>query len=221
MRRGAPPPSGPPAKRYKKSLDARVTQLKRQVAMFKPEEKHCPISFAATNVTDTAGSITILSGVPQGSDYDDRLGAKVRPTNIDLNIHLTSPIADITVESGVLYGCYLVKDSQGNGGAPVISGSSTSIFQAFSPVGAHVVGNNRSRFKVLRQWDISASEIYHGTMSPMVKWRVPLSGVTEYIGTGATDTSAGKNAYYLVILSNHTTDLVDFTVNGFYSFTDA
>lgn len=223
LRSGAPP-AGRPFKRFKTSkasVSSRLTQLKRQVAQFKPETKMIAVSQGIANVTDTAGAIIYVSGIAQGTDFDDRLGSKVRAQFMELNVALTSVVADTGAEPSTLYAVYLVKDMMSNGSLPSISGAAGSIFQAFSPIGGYVVPTNRDRFKVLRQWDLSAADFSSANVKSMVKWRVPLSGLTEYIDTTAAVTGAQKNAYYVVALSNQTTDLVDFNVNGFFHYTDA
>lgn len=220
LRSGAPMPERP-AKRYrptKSTVAQQLVQLKRKVQRFTPETKRVNISQSAANVTVAAGAIIFVSGVAQGVDSSDRLGSKVHAHMLELNVAITS--AAVAATSNLNYAAYLVKDSMSAGALPTISGAG-GIFQAFNPIAGLVQPIVRDRFKVLRQWDINASSLFAGSQSSLMKWRVPLTGLTEYITTVNNVNSAQKNAYYVVFLSNDIADTVDFSVNGFFHFTDA
>jgi len=225
LRSGAPPPGSSYKKRCftpsKTSVNQQLTQLKRKVARFTPETKLIQIGQSMPNVADTAGAIIYISGVAQGTDFDDRLGSKVRAVMFELNVAITSTAIDIGGDPADMTSVYLVKDVLGTGALPSISGTQNSVMASFSPLAAFVNPLTRDRFKILRQWDVSAATITTGNTLSLMKWRVPVSGLTEYTDTTVNVSGSHKNAYYVIALTNMAADAFDVSVNGFFHFQDA
>lgn len=225
LRSGAPAPGISYKKRRwtptKTSVNQQLTQLKRKVARFTPETKMIQIGQSLPNVADTTGGILYISGIAQGADFDDRLGSKVHAVMMELNVSVTSTNSDVGTGLNEMFSLYLIKDAMGTGSLPAIAGTQNAVMASLSPLAGFVSPLNRDRFKILRQWDTSAALLSNGTDLSVQKWRVPLSGLTEFTDTTASITGAQKNAYYLVALTNAPSDVVDFSVNGFFHYQDA
>lgn len=204
----------------KPTFKRELTQLKRKVARFKPEVKQSVIASSIANVPVATGGITYISGVAQGVDDINRLGNKIRPTMLEVVVSMTSTNGELTNAFNSNYGVYIVKDTMSAGAVPAISGTSNAIFQTFSPRFALQTPESRNRFKVLRQWDMTAPELITGNVISLRKWRIPLTGTTDYIDTTSAVTGAQHNAYYMVVLSTDAAETVDFSINGFFHFTD-
>lgn len=214
--------AGPPAKRTryaaKQSITAQLTQLKRKISRFKPEVKNQPINIVISNVGTGVGSISLLSGIAQGVDYNNRLGSKIHPVHLDINVSLTS---GYSTNPNDLYGCYLVKDNMSAGALPVIAATKDAIMQGFAPETAQVQPLTLDRFTIMREWLINGASMTQGNQPSLVRWRVPLSGLTEFTDTTNAVTGAQRNAYYIVVLTDDTAGTVDFAVDGYFRFSDA
>lgn len=211
--------SGP--KRFKAtpaSTQQQLMQLKRKVARIAPEKKVNVISQSVSNVDDATGGIAYISGLAQGVDFVNRVGERVYYDHLELNVAVTSGASS---NFTALYAAYLVKDVMSTGAFPSIAGTPQSIFASTSPIGGHINPLMRDRFKVLRRWDFNGVAIISGNTPAMQRWSVSLSGPSEFLDTTSAVTAAGKNSYYVVILSNDSADVIDFNINGQMIFTDA
>ncbi len=96
---------------------------------------------AASYGANTTGSVTLLNGVAQGSDFTNRIGRKVTMTSVQLRGFLT-PEDDQT--EATLARVMLVYDSQPNGALPAVTDVLTAAdSRSFNNL------NNRDRFRVL------------------------------------------------------------------------
>lgn len=197
-----------------------LAKLKRQVARLKPELKIFPSALAFTNVP-AAGSIGYVSAIVQGSNETDRDGNQIRPQWADIIIQCTSGLPGPNVASQYLnYAAYFIKDSQSSGVIPTISGTAQSIFVGATPYTGLVQYNTKDRFKVLKEWHWNNNQLHNGTQPCLVRSRVRLGGVTDYHDTTAGQASAGKNAYYIVILTSDANGVVDFDSFVHFAYTD-
>jgi len=219
LREGAPA-YGRPAKRFKatsQTVDKQLIALKRKVKQFEPEVKMIGINQSMTNVQGGVGDVLYISGIVQGTNYSERLGHQVRPVYMELNL----TVSGLTASSVEPISVYLIKDKQSDGTVPDLSGASNSVFFGNTPISGVRNPLTRDRFTVLRQWDFTAVMINSGNMCNLMKWRIPLTGVTEYIGTSAAQTSSQKNQYYLMCSSSETANTLDVTCFGILKYTDA
>lgn len=146
----------------------------------------------------STGAVTLLNGVATGTDYNTRVGRKIRIRSIFIRGECT-PVDATTGAStgrGILF-----YDSQSNGaGAPAITDvldTSTSISQLNI--------NNRDRFKIL--WDFEFN-IYNSAVRPNVVYKKKYKRCnleTIYNGTGATAASIQTGGIYL-LTTGSTTD---------------
>lgn len=197
-----------------------ITKLKRQVARLKPELKICPVAISFTNLPNT-GAVGYLSGVAQGSNETERDGNQIRPQYIDVKIQLTSNLPTQTATTApYLYSAYIIKDMQSSGTVPTVSGTVNSMFVGNGPYTAFIQYNTRDRFKILKEFHWNNAGLNNGAQPSMKSARVRLSGVTDFHDTTAAQASAGKNAYYLVMLTNDPAALVDFDAFIQFAYTD-
>lgn len=114
----------------------------------------------------TTGSVTLVNGVAQGSDFTNRIGRKWTMTAVQLSGYI-HPNGSSDNVSGTHARLLLIYDSQPNGALPSIS----DIFTASSS-NAFINLNNRDRFKIvyshscaLGPYDNSISHFTDNTVS--------------------------------------------------------
>lgn len=113
----------------------------------RPELKFVDVSM--TNfVNATTGTITLINGIAQGSDFNNRIGRKVQIKSILLNGNLFSGPPPSNAVQGVQGMIAIIYDTQPNSGSlPAY----TDIFQIADPNTVMNL-NNRDRFKVLMKF---------------------------------------------------------------------
>lgn len=191
----------------RRNLPYELFRLKKQIAMRpRPEMKVLQSTLTFSNVNDSAGDIQHLSAIPQGAELDDRLGDRINVSKINMLFTLTG---GSTNTATLVYSFYLVKDLESNGVVPVIAGTVQSIFSSFNPTAAFPLGATKERFKVLARTDFGGAMLLNGNELDLKKRFVKTKSVTTYHDTSASQTGAGKNQYYVVLLSNDTADTVD------------
>lgn len=202
------------------TLQGKVNRLQRVVNALRPELKVVAETDVFTNVPAAAGTIIYLTAIGQGSDIVNRIGDRISIKEIELNCELTGGTPAQPGGNLTNFGVYLIKDMESNGVIPVVSGTAQSIFSAAGTLQAMVQPSTRERFKIVRQWCHNTAELQGGNTPNHWKWVVPCSGQTFYHDTTANQTGAGKNAYYLVCLSEDLGDTVDFAIFSQVRFTD-
>ena len=112
------------------------------------EKKFIDVSNTLYNF-DTTGTIQLLNGCSQATDYNDRIGRKIIVRSIQLR-GLVYPLDTTTATS--LCRMILLYDCQTNGAAPAITDVITSATST-APLNL----NNRDRFKILmdKQWAVA------------------------------------------------------------------
>lgn len=155
---------------------------------------------AATYATDTTGSVTLLNGIAEGDDNSaNRTGRQAMMRSVGLCGYLLTSLAATTPQKVRLL---LVWDNATNGAAPTVA----NILSAATSLCFHNV-DNESRFTVL--WDHTAvlgPQVSTATQAIAdqtvkdVNVVVPLSSVTQYIGTGATIAAVSNGGLFLVTI---------------------
>lgn len=204
---------------YQETLDQRLNKLARKVNAIKPELKSFQAASAFTNVDDATGQIVYLSGIVQGGDVNARIGDKITAKSIQVNVKIISGNS-ATITSLFNYGVYLVRDSQSSGVIPVVSGTAQAIFDNPGPLQAIVNDNTKDRFKIVKKWLFSAGMLASGSCQSQKTLYAKLNHTMFYHDGTTAITGAGKNAYYLVCLSDDTTDTVDMAMFTEIRFTD-
>lgn len=200
-------------------LKAQVSRLKRQVAALKPEVKISYQTSTQSNITNV-GAVVPLSLIAEGLTDELRLGDTIKPVRLNLKVQVTG---GLTVAAGNtdVFKFMIIRDKRSNGVVPSIAGASTSVLEAFTPRDAMICHQGQTRFKSLREYEVSSYQISAGTMSPLVDLSIPLSGTTTYIDQTAGQGGAGDNHYYLLLLTDATSNTVDFAISWQFLFTDA
>jgi len=92
------------------------------------------------------GSVLLLNGIPQGTDYNERIGRKVmlKSLFIRFTINVNPGVLGVLAPQGDVVRLMIVYDAQANGAAPAITDILATV-NYDSPMNL----NNRDRFKVL------------------------------------------------------------------------
>lgn len=213
--------SGPynsrPIKRSKVSSSdhTKLVRLQRTVNSLKPEVKCAQFTGSFANVVGGTGAIDYLSQVAQGVTKGARLGDQIRVTRLQMRIQGTAPVANSSVVNRII----IVRDKSQVGGTPSISGGVTSIFSSGNST-ALQLPNNMDRFVVMKDLYYGPNEQVLGNKSGEFYIDMKLNLVTDYISTGSTAANSSKNAMYIIVLTDDTTNVQDWTWTVNLHFTD-
>lgn len=160
---------------------------------------------AAGYAADTTGSVTLLNGVAQGDDFNNRQGRQVTMTSISIK----GMLQPVDASTNPTY-CRLIvvwDNAQNSGSAPVIT---DLLAQSVSE--SHNNLNNRMRFKILmdEQYAIggvsnTATQAYAGAPSVYTVNRylkLPQGCTTTFSGTGATAGSIQSGAIWMFTIGD-------------------
>jgi len=217
--------SGKPFKRAKTSVSQsdhqKLLRLQRVVSALKPELKYVQNAVALTNVSSSTGSIGYLSGCAQGTNFNQRIGNKVRAKWLNFGVEVFGWGG--AGASGFRASVYIIKDKLNQGVLPTTVGAVPAILTSADPGVSFVNRGDPDRFVVLHKFNFTANSFLAGG---------PQSGVyqekmlylndmpIEYEGTANTIGSAGKNALFCCIISNDTSDTVDFYTTAEICYSD-
>lgn len=131
----------PRVKRARTAQAAAFVQTKKVLASLM--EKKVVDTAQATYVCDTTGSVTLMNGMAQGTDFTQRVGRKYTNVAVQLEGQII-PADNVTQLIGNKIRVMVIYDKQPNGALPVI----TDVLTA-STANAFMNLNNRDRFRVL------------------------------------------------------------------------
>lgn len=149
------------------------------------------IDQSGQNSTITAaGTVTLLNGIGQGTDYTQRIGRQVLLKAINFKIDIR--LAGLTTGAGETVRCLLVYDCQTNAAAPAV----TDILNTATPLSPMNL-NNRDRFKVLKDWivPLEVSQYTAGVLnagSPMRHVKKTYKRISMDMIFGATGSTVGS-----------------------------
>lgn len=218
LRSGAPAPSYSYKKRRttgSSSTQQQLALLKRKVNALKPEVKIAAATGTFTNVAQAVGAIDYLTQIGQGVTKTGRLGDQIRLIRVQFRIQGTSPVAT----AGIINRIMIVKDTQAVAGTPSITGGVTSIFNNGVPLTMQTAGN-MDRFQVLKDYSYSAVAASNGNNMGCFNFDMKCNILTDFTSTGATAASSGKNALYVVVLTDDGTSVQDWAYQANLYFTD-
>jgi hypothetical protein len=150
--------------------------------------------FQAAEKVDRTATVQVLNFINQGDTDQTHDGAMFRMKSIQLNgtLTLSSPTAHKTRIALVLD-----TDSASN----TVTPSYSDIYDSFGyEWNAMRNLDNRSRFIIMKQWDISLSP--NSREQTNIKYFRKLDHKVQIIGTTASESNLRKNALYLVMLSD-------------------
>jgi len=152
---------------------------------------------STTYALDTTGSVTLLNGIAENDDNTNRTGRQAMMRGVGVAGFAGVLAGATTIQRGRVL---LVWDNAINGALPAV----TDILSAATANSFHKV-DNESRFTVLADIPLvfgpnvtTATQAYVDQSVRAVDVFVPLSSVTQYIGTGATIASVGNGGLLLV-----------------------
>lgn len=200
-------------------LTAKVQALQRKVALLRPETKVLQTLVNISNVADTVGSITYISGVAQALTDTGRIGDKIRVTSVSGSISVYN---QFSVVSGNLYSVFIVKDLDSSGVVPVISGTAQSIFSSFNSRTSFPQTGTTDRFKILARKDFASNAAALGgpQSGTYQTFNIKMNHTLTYRDTSSAQTGAGKNALYMVVLTDDINDAVDLVAPIAITYTD-
>lgn len=168
----------------------------------------------------TAGAVALLNGVATGSDYNTRVGRKIRMKSL---LFKFSPYINAAVPNGDVIRVMIVYDNQSNAAAPTVANILQQA-QWDSPINL----DNRDRFKVIVDkflpidaFNYAAGAITTGSFTPATinEYR-KLNMDSQFSGTGATIASINTGSVYLLTISQNGSG-VGYYYNSRIRFLDA
>lgn len=176
-----------------------VRQKSRHSAFQKTsgKETHLFDMGATTFASDTTGTVQLLNGVAQGTDYGNRVGRRITMTSVFIRGTLKSNSTNPTAAQARIL---LVLDRETNGVVPAIG----DVLSTVTTTG-NVDLDNTERFTILMDQTLAvkpyfATQIEYIPFKFYKKIRLP----AKYIGTGATVASVGENGLFLMTLGDFT-----------------
>lgn len=205
-------------KRLKASFSNwKLAKLQRKVNRLSPEVKDFVLTSVIFNPTSAAGQIDYLSALSTGASDNQRIGKKIVVKRIRL--HLTTNTAPVTNTANEIASIFLVKDKESGGVIPTIAGAATSIFSSFNPALAVQARETKDRFTILRRWDITGAAVSTGQYNIHgYRYDKRCNHIVHFSDDSATIAGSGKNAFYLVGLTND--DTFDYNYSFEMDFTD-
>jgi len=207
-------------KRFKASSTSTQKQLallKRKVNALKPETKCAVVTGQHANVGNGAGDIQYISAIAQGVTKQTRLGDSIRLTRL----HHKIQAVDVLTESGGNFKSrvLVVRDNAATGAIPTIAGTATSIMTNFTPLAMQNPAT-LDRFTIMYDRTYNGLQVTLGAISG--EWEIDskMNLVLDYVDTGATVSSAGKNSLYSIVLTSATTSTQDWNYASSLYFTD-
>jgi len=205
--------SGKPFKRAKTSVSQsdhqKLIRLQRVVSALKPELKYAQTAVANTNIGG-AGQISYITPIGQGTDYNQRVGNKVRCKWLNIGIEV---LGWSSTSTGFRGDVYVIKDKMNQGALPTATGASPAVLTTADPGTAFLNRQDNDRFVVLHKFKFGSNSFGSGG---------PLGGVCqekmiylndmpmEFEGTSAAVASASKNSIFLVLITNDSASAADF-----------
>lgn len=150
----------------------------------------------APNVTaDTTGSVTLLNGLTQGTDYTNRIGRKVTLRSIEIKgQNFVTPATGVDQNQRIL----IVHDRDPTGVLPAI----TDILTAVTPVALRNL-NNRTRFTILMDKRFQLNATAEPTSTRLWKYYKRFYKMMDFNGNNFGDIRDITNgAIYYVSLGN-------------------
>lgn len=196
------------------NLAGKVARLSRAIG--RPEVKHFQVG-GTIAPTAAAGAIAYLSGIGQGSDDFNRIGSRINLKRLHQMVMMTTTSGVTAVLSYIIY---IIKDLESSGVIPVVTGTAQAIFSNANPNQAFIQPAVKDRFKIVTQFEFAAVENLNGNRSPFRQKVLKRSDNMFYHDATGAQTGAGKNAFYIVALSNDAANTSVFTYESEFSYTD-
>jgi len=159
-----------------------------------------------------AGAVTLLNGVAQGTDYNQRIGRKFTMKSIMCRFGISYGTGAAVNSVGNIVRVLIFYDCQTNLNTPAV----TDVLQTASYLSPMNL-NNRDRFKIIsdKWWSteafvITASQIDTGDFEPKIeKFYKKINLETQNGGTGATVGSISTGGVFLLIITGGNGNQID------------
>lgn len=183
---------------YKDGLE--VYKLVKPFLPFNAEYKREVV--CGTDEISTTPVLFLLNGIAEGTGAGTRIGRQVRFNSLQINFTFKMKAAQTQSQIRLA----LVCDTQPNGANFTSAIYHEGGFNLCSMANPDVQG----RFKTMKYFNVNLSD--NGSQVQTRKYRVKIPryiGQTEYNASGATITAIQKNAFFLIDVSDETSNLTD------------
>lgn len=206
---------------HKKSK-SNVNKLHRVAALIArgSEKKYIESVFAAAD-PGNAGTVTLLNGVAEGTDYSNRVGRKCRSHYLQYDLQISATVGAISANP-VAYTIHFVLDRQPNGATATVA-NMVDLTSATATFALKNVQNYADRFKFLKS---EQGCLYTGGGECLrIKGFIPLAvnpnekeDLVQFQGAGAGAPST--NAILAMMAQNGAANSINVTGVIRYVFTD-
>lgn len=197
----------------------KLLRLQRVVSALKPELKYAQTALTNTNI-GAAGQIAYLTPVAQGTDYNQRVGNKIRCKWLHLNIE----VQGWTNSTSGFYGdVFIVKDKMNQGVLPTAVGAVPAILTTGDPGTSFLNRADNDRFVVLKKFRFCSNAFGSGGVPNGVaqEYKIYLNDMPMDFETSAgAIAGASKNALFIVFITNDSGSAADFYTTSELCFSD-
>ena len=172
------------------------------------EVKSAAASYNST--VNNTGVVELLSGIAEGTDYDDRIGKKITLRSVQIRGHALNN--DTTLGNSTIMRLLIVRDNTLSGSAPAISDIllNTTVYSVRNPapekLKSYTVLYDKS-FDTFRE-------------KPVVRFSKYKKLGTSAIFDGATVADVNKGSLYAIMLSNRSSNLPTFQYQTMIKYVD-
>lgn len=170
-----------------------------------------------TSGTTQSGSVTYISGVPQGDNISEREGDSIKIQSFEICGEVIRNASSTDYDAVRVM---IVRDLQNTGATPAGSdiletlGSSQSAFQHLDFLNS---SDLNKRFTVVYD-EIFNLDTYH--LTHVFRFKTTHDCHVFYRGTGSAVSSAGNGSYFILCVNNQTTNLPSVAFSSRLRFTD-
>lgn len=204
-------------KKRARTVGAEMLKLKRQVKALTPEHKVFLNSITPIAPLSAVPTISYLNAIGQGSDSFNRIGDRIRILGFETRLHLDA-ILNNAAQNNTWF--MIVKDLESNGVVPTVSGTAQAIFVGPLPQSTLIETSVRERFKVIAYYKFPGAMVDNGNQTGCVQKDFKQNVLCTFHDGGTGTTAAGKNAYYLVGVTDSAAAGGTFTFNYSIIYTD-
>jgi len=185
---------------------------RRQPVKRLPEPKNYNIDVAVSPTT--TGTLTLLSGIAQGTDVGQRVGNSIFVTDVRVSGRVVINAAVTSFSTARLV---LLRDNENSGAAPVLS----DILEA---TGSTVVTRSPRNFLNRKRFTFLYDELFvlapNSPSALPIGFDMKINREVRYRGTGNTVAAAAEGTLYLMCVSDETSSPPNLTTYIQYQFID-
>jgi len=175
--------------------------LKAIKKLINVEEKYYDTITSAQSA-DSAGAVTNITGISQGTDIQNRVGDSIKLQMIRLQAWIRMNTSAVKTSVRVV----LFRDMENAGAIPNPGDLFTGISNVQSPVVPYNFINTRTRFRIL--YDEVTTLSINGLEDAFLSVDIPHSGHVRFRGNSSAIGSMAQGCLFILVMSNETTTLL-------------